>query len=75
MPAFTRCRGKTACLEDAAGCRACGRSLEEIAQTRALIEQAARFILDREYDNADEFAAYLAEKIMKRVQHARSTRP
>jgi hypothetical protein len=72
MGQFVRCRGKAYCLETPAGCRSCGRSHEEIATTRSLIGRAARFVLEQDYENPGAFAYYLAEKVAKKVEHARS---
>lgn len=73
MAAFVRCRGKAYCVEDPQGCRTCGRSRLELDATRALIARVAQFILEQDYDNAGEFAAYLAEKVETKVRHARSS--
>lgn len=73
MAVFVRCRGRNYCVEDPEGCRTCGRSRHELDTTRALIARVAQFILEQDYDNAGEFAAYLAEKIETRVRHARDT--
>lgn len=72
MASFVRCRGKAYCLENEQGCRVCGRNHEEIEATRALIARVAQFILEQDYDNAGEFANYLAEKVEKKVRHART---
>lgn len=75
MAWFVRCRGKAYCIENEQGCRICGRRSEEIESTRALVAAVADFILAQDYDNAGEFAAYLAQKVEKRVEHARNTKP
>ena len=72
MATFVRCRGKAYCLENEQGCRSCGRSHEEIETARALIARVSQFILEQDYDNAGEFADYLAEKVVKKVRHARA---
>ena len=74
MAQFVRCRGKAFCVETANGCRACGRSLHEIEATRSLVARATQLILELAYDNPGEFAAYLAEKIAKKVRHARDSK-
>ena len=72
MAQFARCRGKAYCIENTQGCRGCGRSHSEIETFRSLVAQAAQFVLDQGYDDASEFASYLAEKIESKVRHARS---
>jgi hypothetical protein len=71
MALFVRCRGKAFCVDGPRGCRTCGRSHGEIEITRSLVAQAAHFILEQDYDNAREFASYLADKIERTVKHAR----
>jgi hypothetical protein len=71
MAEFIRCRGKAYCRENGQGCLTCGRSHHEIQTTRSLIAEATAFILEQHYDNADEFASYLAEKIAAKIRYAR----
>lgn len=70
---FSPCKGKTACRDDGERCLTCGRSLAEITQVRALIDEAAEavsaFIVAQGYDNPGEFAAYFARKVEKKVLH------
>ncbi|MDR3395913.1 MAG: hypothetical protein P4L70_12990 [Parasulfuritortus sp.] len=73
MRTFTPCRGKTACRDDGTVCLTCGRSLDEIGQTRDLIDALAELALKHEYGNLDEFSAYVADKITKKVRHRRGT--
>lgn len=72
MTRFVRCHGKTYCVEGTDGCRTCGRSHREIDTIRSLVAQAAHFILEQGYDNAGDFTSYLAEKIDRKVRHARA---
>jgi hypothetical protein len=72
MRPFTPCKGKTACRDDGERCLVCGRSFEEIGQTRLLIEAPAELACAQGYDNVDEFAAYVARKLGKVIRHRRS---
>lgn len=67
MTQFRPCLGKTACREDAAGCRTCRRSAEEILRTRELVDEVVDFAATMGYDNPDEFAAYLARRISRKL--------
>lgn len=69
MRNFTPCKGKTACRDDGTQCLTCGRSLDEIEQTRELIEAIAEFACTQGYRNPDEFVAYLADKAGKKIKH------
>ena len=52
-------------------CITCGRSLDEIARTRRLIDDLAELALRMGYDNVDEFAAYVATKVVKKIHYRR----
>jgi hypothetical protein len=73
MSSFTPCKGKTTCRDDGKKCLTCGRSFAEIEQTRSLIDALAEFVCAQGYDNVDEFSAYVAEKVGKKVKHRRET--
>ena len=72
MPAFTPCRGKTACRDDGERCVVCNRGLVEIGQTRDLIDALAELALRHNYDKVEEFAAYVAAKLVKKVAFRRA---
>jgi hypothetical protein len=71
MKTFRPCLGKTACRDDGERCLTCGRGFAEIEQTRALIDAIADFALNQDYENIEEFAAYVANKVEKKVKHRR----
>lgn len=71
MSRFRPCAGKTACRDDSTTCLTCGRSLAAIGETRRLIDALTELALAQDYDNADEFAAYVAKKVEKKVRHRR----
>ena len=71
MNAFNPCKGKTACRDDGKQCLTCSRSFTEIEQTRNLIDALAEFAMAHGYDNVNEFAAYIADKVEKKVRHRR----
>lgn len=71
MPDFTPCRGKQYCVEKGDQCLSCGRSLGEIARTRRLIDELAELALAMDYDNLDDFTAYVAAKVGKKVRYRR----
>lgn len=71
--AFKPCVNRNACTEDGSHCRACGRSHEEIAQIRQLVNDTYDLVSKWEYDNLDEFFAYLQKKIGKKLKHAKDS--
>lgn len=72
MSTFKPCQGQTACRDDGATCLTCGRSLAEIEHTRSLIDALADLAVNRGYDNVEEFAGYVADKVVKKVRHRRT---
>lgn len=71
MTAFTPCKGKTACRDDGQRCLTCGRGLDEITRLRDLIDGLAELAIQQDYDNVEEYAAYVAEKVGKKVRYLR----
>lgn len=72
MSVFVSCKGLTACRDDGTRCLTCGRSLDEIARTRALIDALAEFVCAQGYDNVEEFSAYVVGKVGKKVRARRA---
>lgn len=72
MARFEPCHGKDACRDDGTRCLACGRDLEEIARLREAIDALATLALDRDYENREEFANYVARKLFKVIGHRRA---
>jgi len=71
MSTFKPCQGKTSCRDDGKTCLTCGRSITEIEQTRKLIDALAELVCVQGYENVSEFAAYVADKVEKKVRHRR----
>ncbi|MES9902342.1 MAG: DUF1289 domain-containing protein [Sedimenticola sp.] len=69
---FTPCRGHDHCTEDGTHCQGCGRSHEEVAQTRALIGGLAKYALDMGYENFQEFTTFIGDKAAKKVTAAKT---
>lgn len=63
---FEPCTGN--CTEDGTHCEGCGRSHEEIAETRALVDQLARFVVDKGYDNPEAFVQFVAIKAVGKAR-------
>ena len=69
---FRPCVSRHACTEDGTHCRACGRSHDEIAVTRRLMAELSDFILAMDYENVEEFLAYVKLKVEKKVIRKKS---
>lgn len=72
MGHFTPCKGKDHCTEDGRRCEGCGRTHGEVHRTRFLLDSAVSLALEHDYDNVEDYAAYLAEKIVKFVHSRRA---
>lgn len=72
MTHFTPCKDRSACTEGGSHCQSCGRSHVEIAQTRTLTSDVARFISAMDYDNPEEFMDYVTRKVLKKVEKINS---
>ena len=68
MSTFVPCRGMNACRDDGEKCLVCGRSLAEIMETRRHIDALMELALARGYENGDEFAAYVASRLAKKIR-------
>lgn len=69
MRSFTPCKGKTACRDDGTNCLTCGRSLNEIEETRRLIDALADLAVSQQYENVEEFFSYVAGKAESKVNY------
>ena len=67
---FNKCVNRTACTDDGAYCRSCGRSHAEIAQIREIMTIVTDFLTDKNYDNHEEFLDYLKAKVNKKLKIA-----
>lgn len=63
---FVPCQDQ--CTKDLPVCEGCGRSAQEIADTKAIVMSAVELIRRYEYDNPDEFVATISKSILKKLQ-------
>ena len=66
---FKPCINRNACNDDGVRCRSCGRSLEEIIKTKAVVDSVFNFIQEMGYENSEDFMEYLTRKIGKKIAH------
>ncbi|ASF45144.1 DUF1289 domain-containing protein [Methylovulum psychrotolerans] len=62
---FTPCADL--CTKDGTHCQGCGRSHQEIADTKKLIASIVEFIKVQGYDNSDEFINMVSKKVRKKL--------
>jgi hypothetical protein len=56
------------CTKEGTHCEGCGRSHQEIAETKLLVKSAVEFIQQQDYENPDEFVAAISKSILKKLQ-------
>jgi len=56
------------CTEDGTHCGGCGRSHEEIAETKQLVMNIVNFSKKQDYDNTDEFANFIHKNLAKKLK-------
>lgn len=71
MIQFNPCEGKNSCRDDGNVCLVCGRTLIEIEATRKLVDDLSELVINLDYENVEEFATYIATRIVKKVNHHR----
>ena len=71
MSQFKPCQGKTACRDDGERCLTCGRDFQEIEKLRSLMDGLATLAMEYEYENVDEYSAYVARKLGKTIAYRR----
>ena len=57
---FSPCLGGDNCTQGGTHCEGCGRSHEEIAETREIIDSVAEYALKKGFENIDEFTQFVA---------------
>lgn len=62
---FNPCIGE--CTETGTHCKGCGRSHEEIAETRQLIKGLVTFIQKMEYENPENFTRAVTKKVLSKL--------
>ncbi|MES9946145.1 MAG: hypothetical protein ABW080_14410 [Candidatus Thiodiazotropha sp.] len=71
MATFTPCQGKNTCRDNGMLCLTCGRELSEVAKLRELMQELTALAIDHDYENVDEYAQYIARKVVKMIDYQR----
>ncbi len=66
---FNPCKDE--CTYDGTHCQGCGRSHQEIAETKKLVMAAVNFAEQQAYENIEDFADAIGKSILKKLQKAR----
>ncbi len=65
---FTPCIDQ--CTSEGTHCQGCGRSHQEIADTKKLVLSIVDFIKTQEYENSEEFLNKINKSVLKRLAKA-----
>ncbi len=57
------------CTDHGTHCEGCGRSHEEIAETKRLVGNLVSFAQKMDYDNHEEFANFISKSVLKKLQN------
>jgi len=63
---FNPCIDK--CTSEGIHCQGCGRSFEEIAETKQLVMSIVSFIQSHGYENSEEFVNAISKSALKKLQ-------
>jgi hypothetical protein len=62
---FNPCTDK--CTYEGSHCEGCGRSFEEIAETKKLVMSIVNFIQGQDYENSEEFLNAISKSVLKKL--------
>lgn len=65
---FTPCNPDL-CTKEGTNCSGCGRSHTEIADTKALIKGLVDLSQQHDYENIEDFAAFIHKNLLKKLQN------
>ncbi len=57
------------CTEMGTHCEGCGRTHEEIAETKKLIAALVGFAQQQDYENVEDFAGFVGKSLLKKLQN------
>ncbi|WP_427551491.1 DUF1289 domain-containing protein [Methylomonas sp. MS20] len=58
------------CTSDGSHCQGCGRSHQEIADTKKLVKSIVEFVQQQQYDNPEDFVAKIGKSVLKKLAKA-----
>lgn len=64
---FTPCTS-TECTKEGSHCKGCGRSHEEIAETKSMVMNLVSFAKKQDYENPEDFADFIRKSLAKKLQ-------
>ncbi|MGZ4995452.1 MAG: DUF1289 domain-containing protein [Methylobacter sp.] len=65
---FNPCMDK--CTYEGTHCEGCGRSHQEIAETKKLVMGLVNFVQEQEYENPEDFVNAVGQSVLKKLKKA-----
>lgn len=57
------------CTEEGTRCEGCGRTHEEIAETKKMVKAIVGFAQKMNYENIEDFSNFIGQSILKKLQN------
>ena len=57
------------CTEEGTHCEGCGRTHEEIAETKKLVKDLVSFSQKMGYENIEDFSSFIGQSLLKKLQN------
>jgi hypothetical protein len=57
------------CTEEGTHCEGCGRTHEEIAETKKLVKDLVSFSQKMGYENIEDFSIFIGQSLLKKLQN------
>lgn len=57
------------CTYEGTHCEGCGRSHEEIAETKKMIKELVSYAQKMEYENFEDFANFIGKSVLNKLQN------
>jgi predicted transcriptional regulator len=57
------------CTEEGTHCESCGRTHEEIAETKKLVKDLVSFSQKMGYENIEDFSSFIGQSLHKKLQN------
>lgn len=57
------------CTEGGTHCQGCGRTHEEIAETKRMIKELVGFAQKMDYENIEDFSGFIGQAVLKKLRN------
>ncbi|MFA5921042.1 MAG: DUF1289 domain-containing protein [Methylococcaceae bacterium] len=57
------------CTYEGTHCEGCGRTHEEIAETKKKIKELVSYVQMKEYENIEDFANFIGKSVLNKLQN------